>query len=183
MIPDNAPASATPLSWHHSVRSLGTGGVSVDREATASELGQLKTALEVLAVEAFHVRYKLAPKSGGSFSFAGDFTCTLSQACVVTLDPIVENIAETFAVTFSPASKIIEPEGKDRPILDAPDVEALSGETVEAGRVLFELLSAALDPYPRKASAEFDWQDPKSGPDVIEKLNPFAALSKLKKNS
>jgi hypothetical protein len=47
---------------------------------------------------------------------------------------------------------------------------------IPVGRIVFESLSASLDPYPRSEGAEFTWQDPKSE----SAANPFAALSKLK---
>ena len=43
-----------------------------------------------------------------------------------------------------------------------PDVEPIEHGTIEVGRVVFETLSAALDPYPRKSGATLEWQDPES---------------------
>ena len=172
--------STAPLAWQHGVTSVGARGVTIDRAATAAELEYLKMELDVVSVEAFEARYTITAQSGRSYLMSGDFTARLTQACVVTLEPLAQNITETFSVSFCPPGRISEPEEKERPVLDAPDVEVLAGDVIEAGRVLFELLSAALDPYPRKGEAEFSWQDPKTGPDDIEILHPFAALSKLK---
>ena len=180
MTSDSQPEGPLPLDWHHTIRSLGTGGAHVDRQATADECARLQSDLGVLAVDHFHARYELTPKSGGCFRFSGDFVCVLDQACVVTLEPVRQNISETFAVSFCPTSRIVEPEGKERPIIDEPDVEPLTGDCIETGRVLYELLSAAIEPYPRKDEAAFGWTDPKTKSGDLEKLNPFAALAKLK---
>lgn len=171
---------STSLAWHHPIKGAGTRDVTVDREATPAECEALTSGLDIVSVEAFHARYAITAQSAGCFLMAGDFTARLTQACVVTLEPVVQTIAETFSVSFCPPGRIAQPDGKDRPILDEPDVEDLTGDTIEAGRVLFELLSASLDPYPRKGAAAFAWKDPKTGPEVEMQLNPFAALSKLK---
>jgi hypothetical protein len=183
--PADQPAanSNAPLSWQHAVTSVGARGVIVDRKATEAELSGLKTELGVISVESFEARYAITAQSGRSYLMTGDFTARLTQACVVTLEPVAQNISETFSVSFCPPGRISEPEEKERPVLDAPDIEVLSGDSIQAGRVLFELLSAALDPYPRKGEAEFSWQDPKTDPQDIAILHPFSALSKLKNDN
>jgi uncharacterized metal-binding protein YceD (DUF177 family) len=175
------PSKSEPaLAWQHTVRGAGTRPVEADRTATSAECKQLAVDLGIVSVEAFHAHYAIEPKSGGSFVMSGTFKASVTQACVVSLDPVTQDIEDGFSVKFCPPSQITELEGKDRPILDEPDVEALNGDTIEAGRVLYELLGAALDPYPRKDEASFAWKDPKTGPDDEKRLNPFAALAKLK---
>ncbi|MEQ1577100.1 MAG: DUF177 domain-containing protein [Hyphomicrobium sp.] len=172
--------STSPLAWHYSIKSAGSRVITAEREATPADLARMTTDLDVLSVDAFETRYTITPQSGDCFLLTGGYTARLTQACVVTLEPVPQILDEAFSISFCPPNRIPEPEGKERPVLDVPDVEVLTGDEIEVGRVLFELLGAAIDPYPRKAEAEFSWNDPKSGPDVAEKLNPFAALSKLK---
>ena len=50
---------------------------------------------------------------------------------------------------------------------------------IDVGRVVFETLSAALDPYPRKNGASLEWQDPESA-EGVGASGPFGALKKLK---
>jgi hypothetical protein len=47
------------------------------------------------------------------------------------------------------------------------------------GRIVYETVSAALDPYPRKSGAEFTWSDPREA-EAAARANPFALLKKLK---
>lgn len=171
---------SSPLAWHHPLNSIGTRGASADRQATAAEREHLSSELGALSFDAFHSRYTITAQSGGCFLLAGDFTAKLTQACVVTLEPVEQNIAETFSVKFAPPHKMPEPDTKERSVLDEPDIEMLTGDSIDAGRVIFELLNAAIDPYPRKDKVQFDWQDPQSGPEIGEAMNPFAALAKLK---
>ena len=100
-------------------------------------------------------------------------------ACVVSLDPVAAFLDEAFDVEFW--SEVASGDGgEDKTILDARDVETLENGSIPVGRVIFETISAALDPYPRKPGAEFSWSD--TAPSPPEKVSPFAALSKLKKS-
>ena len=181
----------SPLDWSHKINSVGARGVSVERAATAAECERLKEALDVLSVSSYHARYTIAVAGRGELNLSGAFTCDLIQACVVTLEPVPQTITGPLSVRFSLPGRSAEPRdlepsgdhSAERPVLDQPDVELISGDVIEAGRVLYELLSAELDPYPRQANVEFSWVDPKAGPGDVVKLNPFAALSKLKKDN
>ena len=99
------------------------------------------------------------------------------QACIVTLEPVPGAVKDTFDVEFwlDFARRAAEAE---QSVLSGPDVEPLALGVIDAGRIVFECLSAALDPYPRKHGAEFGWRDP-----VQEKAgdsSPFVILAKLK---
>jgi hypothetical protein len=51
---------------------------------------------------------------------------------------------------------------------------------IDLGPVIYESLATALEPYPRKPGASFEWsQDLREGPDT-EESGPFAALAALK---
>ena len=169
-----------PLSWSHTLKSVGPRGLTTDRVATDAERDRIKAELDVLAVDSFHATYTITPQSGGCFGMAGSFTAKVTQACVVTLEPVDQNIDDAIDVTFCPPNKLPEVTAAERTVLDEPDFEPLVGDTIDAGRVLYELLSTALDPYPRKSETEFSWKDPKAGPEDAQVLKPFAALSKLK---
>lgn len=171
---------APPLSWSHTIKSVGPRGVTAERDASDAECQRIKAELAILAVDRFHATYTITPQSGGCFIMAGKFKAKVAQACVVTLEPVSQNIEDVIDVTFCPPKRLPEPTGAERTVLDEPDYEPLNGDTIEVGRVLYELLTTALDPYPRKVEAEFSWQDPRTGPQDAQILKPFAALSKLK---
>jgi len=102
-------------------------------------------------------------------------SATVGQTCVVTLEPIENEIDEAIDLVFAPgdASPIIGAE-VDLSGSDAP--EALIGGGVDLGEIATEFLILGLDPYPRKPDAIF--QSPTAGEDSA---NPFAALAALKK--
>ena len=71
----------------------------------------------------------------------------------------------------------------DAEAADGP--EPLAGPEIDLGEVAAEQLGLAIDPYPRRAGAEVpaEWAgEPAPEPSPPEKVNPFAALGKLKKD-
>ncbi len=118
-----------------------------------------------------------------SLRVAGKVTATAGQNCVVTLEPLDNEIEEDVDLVFAPPSPLVEQQAvsdhgeEDAPKrvrrnLDGP--EALIDGTVDLGALATEFLILGLDPYPRKPGAVF--QPPQ---DVKPDPGPFAALAGL----
>lgn len=167
--------------WSHLVSDVGEPGITRTRSATPEELVELARELDILSCESLTVSYRIAPERAGRFSFTGTLEAEVTQSCVVTLEPVSARLSEPFAVILGPPDALDDEPGTagDREVSSVPDVEPIEGGRIEAGAVIFGVLSAALDPYPRKEGAAFDWKDPKSQADS----GPFSALSKLKPGS
>ena len=113
----------------------------------------------------------------------GRVSATVGQNCVVTLEPLSNEIDETVDLMFSPSSPEFEPEpddddesgkrsGRSKRNLDGP--EPLFGDTVDLGALATEFLILGINPYPRKPDAKFEPpQDGKPDP------GPFAVLAGL----
>lgn len=167
-------------SWTHATTEIPAQGLDRRRSATAEEREAIRKALGLAALERLDAHYRIHSVAGGGWRLAGTLLADVVQSCVVTLEPLPATLEEKFASEFW--DDLDEPEGgEDKGILDEADVERLEGDTIPAGRVVFETLSGALDPYPRKAGARFDWED-KAAQDV-GKNNPFSVLSRLKDKS
>jgi uncharacterized metal-binding protein YceD (DUF177 family) len=144
------------------------------REAIA-EAGGLR---EVLSASA---SLDVAPKSGGRFQVTGRVRARVGQTCVVTLDPIENDIDEEIDLVYAPPEQIPQ-------LSDLVDDAAESGEeipdppepiengAIDLGRLATDALFLAVDPYPRKPDAVFE---PPVVPDDPED-HPFAALKALK---
>ena len=167
-----------PLTWTHAIHDVSARGLDIKRAADTSELEALTSALEVLSVDSFEAAYRVTAQSGQRYRLSGSFRANVSQACVVTLEPITSQIVEEFSVGFCPPENADKATDDEKSVLNEPDVEILTNSTLEIGRILYELLVAALDPYPRKADAEFTYRDPLLA--SAAPPSPFAALSKLK---
>jgi uncharacterized protein DUF177 involved in 23S rRNA accumulation len=108
-------------------------------------------------------------------------SATVGQTCVVTLEPIDNEIEEAVDLTFAPAAAAAASapdESGTRTRMAADDApEPLLGGVVDLGVVATEFLTLGIDPYPRKSGAEF--AAPATGDG--DAAHPFAALAALKK--
>jgi hypothetical protein len=112
----------------------------------------------------------------------GKVTATVGQNCVVTLEPLANEIDEKIDLTFFPSTPELELEageeddesGKRRSKRNLDEPEPLFGGSVDLGALATEFLIVGIDPYPRKAGAEFEPPQ-----DVAPDPGPFAVLAGL----
>jgi len=170
--------------WLHLVSDIGDRTLNEKRVATEEERIELARELDIPSCESLRVAYQIKPHGKGRYLFAGALDAEVTQACVVSLEPVPAVISEAFSIELGPAEELgDEPavEG-DREVSSIPDVEPIEEGRIEVGTIPFAVLSAALPSYPRKENAEFDWVDPKAAADP-DGASPFAALAKLKPRS
>jgi uncharacterized metal-binding protein YceD (DUF177 family) len=170
--------------WFHTATDLGDRPLARSREATADERIELARELDILSCDGLSVAYEIKPLGPGRYRFAGTLECDVSQACVVTLDPVPAHLSEAFSIELGPPGTVEdEPaDAGDREVLSIPDVEPIENGRIDVGAMIYDVVSAALEPYPRKPDAAFDWVDPKIAADPAA-ASPFAALAKLKPQS
>ncbi len=115
-------------------------------------------------------------RRGAAVQLSGEVTARVVQNCVVTLEPMENEVRETVDLVFAGQPET-EPEAgpRRRKKGDEPP-EPLVGGVIDLGALATEFLILGLDPYPRKAGAEF------APPPIDEgRENPFQALEALKK--
>lgn len=164
-------------SWSHSASDVPAGGLTRTRKVSEDDCRAMAKALAIPTVDGIEVTYRISTLPGGGYRLAGKLSGHVVQSCVVSLEPVPGTVKDSFDVEFWPdfARRAAEAE---QSVLSGPDIEPLEQGVIDAGRIVFECISGALDPYPRKAGAEFGWRDP-----LAEKAgnsNPFAVLGKLK---
>jgi uncharacterized metal-binding protein YceD (DUF177 family) len=108
----------------------------------------------------------------------GRVSATVRQTCVVTLEPVENEIDEPVDLTFMPRQDGGDAHGREEELGPRDPPEALVNGTVDLGAIAAEFLILGIDPYPRKAGAVF--ASPPTG-DTSD--HPFAALAALKKGS
>ena len=109
-------------------------------------------------------------KKGKEASATGMLDATVTQTCVVSLEAFDETVHEPLDLHFAPDAPALDDETAP---LDAPD-PIINGE-IELGGLIVEFLALALDPYPKKPGAEFQFEA------ASEAEHPFAALKKWTK--
>lgn len=177
-------AHEEPLSCTVIVARLPRDGLLVRFEASEEEREALARFLSIPAVEGLVADVRASPWRSGGVSVKGRLRGIAVQESVVTLEPVREEIDEAVDLIFVPEqSKLsrirtagegeihLDPEGDDIP-------DTFSGDRIDLGASFREILTLALDPYPREAGLEFE--RPEEGEAEDERRpSPFAALAGL----
>jgi uncharacterized metal-binding protein YceD (DUF177 family) len=134
---------------------------------------------ELNALPRMTAAFEVTPYGRDGLRVVGTVSAHVVQACVVTLDPVENDVEEPVDIVFKPsvAPRLVEEDGKMVEIATEDEPEPLVDGTIDLGVIATEFLILGLDPYPRKDGAVFD--TPPIGDE--EALRPFAALAKLKK--
>jgi uncharacterized metal-binding protein YceD (DUF177 family) len=141
-------------------------------------LADLAGLREVLSAEA---SFDVTPKKGGRFHVTGSVRGRVGQTCVVTLEEIENDIDEEIDLVFAPPELIPEmaalAEEAERSEAEMPDPpEPIENGVIDLGRLATDALFLGIDPYPRKADAEFEPVAEAADPED----HPFAALKALR---
>ena len=117
-------------------------------------------------------------RRGTRVRVTGQVSAQVGQTCVVTLEPMQTDVEEPIDLVFAP-SPVGSPHSSAETDQDAGDEEPpepLIDGQLDLGAIATEFLLLGIDPYPRKAGAEF--MPPKADDTGAR---PFAALEALKK--
>ena len=150
----------------------------IDTDASVrASMAELAGLREILAASA---SLDVIPQGGGRFHVTGRVRARVGQTCVVTLDPIENEIDEPIDLIFAPpeqipdlADLIDEAAESEVEIPDPP--EPIENGVIDLGRVATDALFLGLDPYPRRKDAVFEPPQVASDPED----HPFAALKAL----
>ena len=168
---------SVPLSLHE-VPEAGRHLVLAADETARAAIAKAAGLPAVLRLEA---NFEVTRHGSGGLRVVGRVSATVAQICVVTLDPLENEIEETVEVTFVPAPAPVRGEGGRKRVLevssdDEEEVEPIVNDTVDLGAIATEFLLLGIDPYPRKPESVFQ------APLVEDHAeHPFAALGSLRK--
>lgn len=164
-----------------------SGSTALDIAASDSERTALAKRFGFLGLPAFSARVTVDRRSGGRVVVEGRLRGKIVQACILTLDPVTQDLDETFRIVFKQdLAEERDPESGEAlvsPQADAP--EPLSGNLLDVGEIVAEQLSLAADPYPRRPGAKLEDVLPKPRRDgrpgrQEQRRHPFAGLAALK---
>ena len=143
--------------------------------ATRAAVAQVAGLRDLPRLEA---SFDVTRRGADGLRVTGLVSATVGQECVVTLEPLTNEVAEKVDLTFEPRRVPLREEGESEsrePKWDDP--EPLVDGTVDLASLATEFLILGLDPYPRKPGAVFEPPAPAEPED-----SPFAALAKLTKS-
>lgn len=155
-------------------------GLAVDLTADETECNAVARRLGLRGVSRFGLTGRLDRELlSGGFRLSGKVSATVTQTCVVTLEPVEAEVRAAISRGFVAAEpdEIAPEEGEiDAMAEDPPD--PAPGGIADLGEVATEELALALEPYPRKAGAAWPEDGLEQGPG--EPGGPFAVLRQLK---
>jgi len=172
---------ADPWSVPVVVAQIPDTGLHRDIEAGPATRAAMAAIADLREIVSASASLDVTPKGGGRFQVTGRVRARIGQTCVVTLDPIQNDIDEAIDLIFAPSEQIPELSDlvdeaaeSDVEIPDPP--EPIENGIIDLGRLATDALFLGLDPYPRRSDAVFEppmeAQDPEA--------HPFAALKALK---
>ena len=136
-------------------------------------------AAGVRGIASAQASFDLSPRSGGRVQVRGRVQARVAQTCVVTLEPLENEIDEEVDLIFAPAEQIpelAEPTDSDETYEMVDPPEPIENGAIDLGRLATDMIYLAIDPYPRKAGAVFEHEVTAADPED----HPFAALKALK---
>tara|TARA_R110002020_G_scaffold474702_1_gene706798 strand:- start:6693 stop:7256 length:564 start_codon:yes stop_codon:yes gene_type:complete len=175
------------FSYPVKVAHVSANPFTVRISADAADLARLEAQWGVRDVRAFEAEIVLGRWKRDGVRVKGHVSVSILQDCVVTLEPVPQQIEEDFEAVFLPENSrlakrvhdgstemFLDPEGPDAP-------ETFSGDSIDVGAVAAEFAALAIDPYPRKQGVEFSNRI-ESDPEADKKPSPFAVLHGLKRD-
>jgi len=155
-------------------------GLHREIEADQAARAAMAEVAGLREISSARASFDLVPRSGGQFHVTGRVQAKIGQTCVVTLDPLDNDIDEEVDLTFAPIEQIpelTEPAGDEEAIVAemAEQPEPIENGAIDLGRLATDVLYLAIDPYPRKEGAVFEPQVAAADPED----HPFAALKSL----
>ena len=177
------PSSQVPWQVPVAVADVPEDGAHFELAAD----GEVRSAVARVAglrdLPRFGATFDVTRQGLSGLHVTGHVSATVGQNCVVTLEPLTNDVEEDIDLLFAPpppseleiAADADDEKStkKSERSLDGP--EPLIGGVVDLGAIATEFLILGLDPYPRKPGAVFE--PPADGK---PEASPFAALAGLK---
>jgi uncharacterized metal-binding protein YceD (DUF177 family) len=176
----NKADSANPWRMPIIVAQIPDTGLHREFEAGPAARAAMADVAGLREVVSAQASLDVTPKGEGRVHVAGRVQARVGQTCVVSLDPIENDIDEAIDLIFAPpeqipemAALVDEAAESDTEIPDPP--EPIENGVIDLGRIATDALFLAVDPYPRKPDVVFE-------PPVVAddpEDHPFAALKTL----
>lgn len=169
-----------PLARFYNLSHLSEAGYETTIAASPEDRARIASWADVDSIERFEARISLKRLSNTRFLYRAELAADITQACVVTLDPVLSKISLDFTRTlqlvqkaregFDLAGPLSPAEGDD----DVP--EEIESTRYDLAAPLLEEFSLAIDPYPHAPGVTFEL--PAEAPE--QRDSPFARLKVLK---
>ena len=158
-----------------SVDDIPEGGLRIEAEAPADVRAQVVKLANLRDLPYLSAVFDLT-RRGRGVHVAGQVKARVGQTCVVTLDPLERDLDEPINLLFAPGGGASQGDDTSHNVDGDEPPEPLIEGKLDLGAIATEFLLLGIDPYPRKAGAEFA-----AVKTTNDSAKPFAALEALKK--
>ena len=162
-MPDHRSEKSRPVPWHVPVvvEDIAEDGQHFALVADANERADIARVAGLRDLPRLGADFSLTPQGAGGVRVIGRVSATVGQTCVVSLEPLANEIEEDVDLLFMPRSAADPAAGKTeaegyRADAKRDDLEPLIGGVVDLGAIATEFLILRLDPYPRKSGVVFE---------------------------
>ena len=171
-------------------KDISSSGSEIRFEVDEAVRAALAERYDILELRSLRGSAKLRPYRKAGLTLDCDFSAELVQACVVTLEPVVQQVEDHFTRRYLPENELLRRQAHAPAVEVNVDAEAedepelMENGRIDIGEAVAEELALAMDPYPRKDGISFEPVIEDEVDDAPEtKPNPFSILEKLKKNN
>jgi uncharacterized metal-binding protein YceD (DUF177 family) len=168
------------------VDRLGEAEITEEISAEPGERAALARRFGLLSLDRLSATLRLERAGARNLvRIAGRLAAEVTQACVVTLEPVSARLEKDFTLLYDldaaaqgeaegAREVIVEPEAEEPP-------EPVGQHGIDLGEAVAQQLAIALDPYPRAPGAALP-EEPRAGAGGARAAEgPFAALESLKR--
>lgn len=120
--------------------------------AGEAERSALAKRFDLMALDRLDADLILKKRGDGIVSLSGRFSARVAQRCVVSLEPVWNNVDEPIELYFGAAQRRPGAPATD-PFDDEAFPEPLIGGRIDCGEAVAQALALSLDPYPRAPGA------------------------------
>ena len=184
----------TEWSYFWDIDSMNGAKESVLISPNADEKQRLCQRLGLESIQELKADIQIGHPSGASaYHIHGHISGEITQNCVVSLEPVVNRVDESFDAWFADPDSAVSiakvrhekdmerGHGEVEMLDEQDDPEAIIDGKIDLGEVVTQFLSLSIDPYPHAEGAAFEGKnDQQDGDDEPSVNNPFAALKDWK---
>lgn len=164
----------------HAVRfdRIGTGVVTVTLAPDASISARIAARFDLLSLDRFKAELTVRRRRDtGWIEVSGSVSAAVTQACVVTTDPVAAEVEAAILELFDDSGAVDPDEIDLDPLADTP--EPALGDSLDVGEIAVQAFGLALDPYPRATQSTAPMTIVADDGPTPAPTSPFAKLAGL----
>jgi uncharacterized metal-binding protein YceD (DUF177 family) len=174
--------ASLPIAHSYNLARLGNAGDQLTIVADDAQRAAIASWATIVSLESFEAKVEIKKLSPDRFGLAFHLVADVTQACVVSLEPVPSHLDHSFTRELHFTGPVRHRQASDDSVPEVVlDIEKEGPEEIESlhydlAAPLLEEFVLSLEPYPRRPGVEF--APPSEAQDKPE--SPFAVLKGLK---